>query len=129
MLTMRLMNRIMPTMNHRESLSLIANSFAAVRGISLARVSTLVRNDGKFFQGIAAGKSCTTDTYEYCLLWFSNNWPEGATWPMAVSRPPRSDAAAILPTDLSNLAAIPKTLVNLRPTIRTNARQSKAALP
>jgi hypothetical protein len=81
-------------MNHREKLLSLAHRFAEARGLSIARVSTLVRNDGKFFDGLATGKDCTLTTLEYCLQWFSNHWPSDATWPEGVDRPAKTNEAA-----------------------------------
>jgi hypothetical protein len=74
-------------------LLLVAQAFASARGVSLARVSTLAGNDGKILPRLAAGRDCTTRTYDAMLAWFSSNWPEGAEWPAGVDRPEPAVAA------------------------------------
>lgn len=48
-------------------------------GKSLARVSTIVLNQGAFFRRLREGKSCTIDSYEAIVRWFADprNWPGG----------------------------------------------------
>ncbi|WP_054731609.1 hypothetical protein [Sphingopyxis macrogoltabida] len=54
-------------------------------GKSLARVSTIVLNQGRFFQRLRDGKTCTLDSFEAVLEWFSSpaNWPGGTIPPAA----------------------------------------------
>lgn len=46
-------------------------------GKSLARISTIVLNQGGFFDRLRSGKTCTLDSFEAVLRWFSDadNWP------------------------------------------------------
>jgi len=74
-------------MEYRSRLLLVAQTFAEVQHLSLARVSTKVRNDGKFFDRIEKGAGCTVDTYELVMQWFSDRWPGGVAWPEGVDRP------------------------------------------
>lgn len=71
-----------------EQLLAVARAYCAARGLSLARVSTLVFNDGKKLGGIAEkGVDLSTSKFEGAMAWFSANWPEGADWPEGVPRP------------------------------------------
>ena len=74
-------------MDYRSRLLLVARTFATAERLSLARVSTKVRNDGKFFDRIEKGAGCTVDTFELVMRWFSDRWPEGVPWPEEVARP------------------------------------------
>ncbi|MEO1084644.1 MAG: hypothetical protein AAFY88_10400 [Acidobacteriota bacterium] len=80
-------------MDYRDRLLGLAETYRAARGLSLARVSTLVRNDGKFFDSMRAKKngkrrSCTVETYETAISWFDDEWPEDLEWPSQyVERP------------------------------------------
>lgn len=71
----------------RTQLLLVANSYAKARGISRARVSTIVFNAGSTLDKIANGRDLTTGSFEKAMLWFSANWPEGAKWPKSIARP------------------------------------------
>lgn len=72
----------------KEQLLLVSEAFCAGRGISLARASTIVFNDGKKLGAIASnGADLATGKYEAAMRWFSANWPENAIWPEGVARP------------------------------------------
>jgi hypothetical protein len=73
--------------NLREQLITVADIFAAARGLSRSRVSTIVFNAGMALDRIASGRDLTTGNYERAMRWFSENWPEGAEWPCEVTRP------------------------------------------
>lgn len=74
-------------MDYRSQLLAVAKAYASARDLSLARVSTLVRNDGKFFKRLEEGAGCTMETFQRTLEWFSSNWPSQATWPAETPRP------------------------------------------
>lgn len=65
----------------------LAETYAAHRGISLWRVGALAVGSSKFFFRLKGGGSCRTDTYVRALQWFSGNWPEPPEWPPDVPRP------------------------------------------
>lgn len=65
----------------------VADVFCSARGLSKARVSTLVFNDGKRLARLANGRDLNTGSYESAMAWFSSNWPAEAAWPAAVPRP------------------------------------------
>lgn len=65
----------------RNMLLTIADSYSdavtAHGGRSLARVSTIVLNQGGFFHRLRSGKTCTLDSFEMLVRWFAEpeNWP------------------------------------------------------
>src|ERR1043165_3742407 len=63
-------------MNLRTKLLNMAYNYCSAAGIELSTLSTLMRNDGKFLDGIKSGKSCTIDTYEDCIAWLKLNKPK-----------------------------------------------------
>jgi len=71
----------------RDQLLLVADTFTAARGLSRARVSTLVFNGGHVIDRVADGGDVTTGNFEKAIRWFSANWPENAAWPDGVDRP------------------------------------------
>lgn len=73
--------------NLRDQLITVADSYAAARSLSRARVSTIVFNAGHALDRIAAGRDLATGNFERAMRWFSDNWPEGAAWPDEVPRP------------------------------------------
>ena len=91
---MRYINRNIGDMNNREKLLDLAERFAEARRLSISRVSTLVRNDGKFFKNLADGKDCTLGTLDHCVQWFSDRWPDNTVWPEGLERPAKSSEAA-----------------------------------
>lgn len=58
-------------MDITEHLISTAKDYCQRRNLSPSRVSTLVMNDGKFLDRVAAGGGLTVKTYEKCLDWFA----------------------------------------------------------
>ena len=85
-------------MEPTDELLVLARTLAAHRGISLARLATIVANDGRFFTQIETGRSPTIRTYRKASGWFSEHWPEDLVWPDGVPRlavtTPRSGESA-----------------------------------
>jgi hypothetical protein len=72
----------------------VAQAYCKARDLSLARVSTLIFNDGKKLGAIAtSGVDLSTGRFEHAMAWFSANWPDGAEWPEEIARP-EADAGA-----------------------------------
>lgn len=80
--------------NLRDQLLTVSDAFALHRGISRARVSTIVFNAGHVLERIASGRDLSTGNYERSMRWFSENWPEGARWPDGIERPAVSSPEA-----------------------------------
>lgn len=82
-------------MRMTDQLVQVAEAYCEARGLSLARVSVLVFNDGKKLKAIAEqGVDLSTGKFEFAMRWFSTNWPEGAAWPDAITRPATSPIEA-----------------------------------
>lgn len=82
-------------MTLREQLILVSDEFGRAREIGRQRVSTIVLNRGSTLDLLAQGRSdLNTGTFERAMIWFSENWPEGAEWPGGVPRPVLQTEAA-----------------------------------
>jgi hypothetical protein len=77
----------------KEQLIDVVDAFAAKRELSDSRISTMVFGDGKIIGRLRGTGDLTTRRYEMALVWFSENWPEGAVWPDGVGQPASEDAA------------------------------------
>ena len=65
-------------MTLKEQLIENAEDYCAKRQFSLARLATIVINDGKFFKRVKTGGGCTIQTYEKFQSYFAENPPEKA---------------------------------------------------
>lgn len=74
-------------MDTRLTLLTVARAYSAATGRSLARVATLIHDQGALFKKLEAGGNCTIDTYDKAMRWFAANWPTDAAWPDGISRP------------------------------------------
>lgn len=74
-------------MTLKENLLGLVDAYAVVRGLSRARVSTLVFGDGTKVGKLLAGADITTSRYESAVRWFHENWPDDLPWPSDVPRP------------------------------------------
>lgn len=81
-------------MDSRLILLTVARAYSAATGRSLARVATLIHDQGALFKKLEAGGSCTIDTYDKAMQWFSDHWPAGLAWPEGIFRPAPSEKAA-----------------------------------
>lgn len=70
-----------------DTLLLVSDAFCASTGIAEATLSSRVFNDGKRLAAVRAGKDIGARRVERAMRWFSENWPEGADWPLPVARP------------------------------------------
>ncbi|HEX2114218.1 MAG TPA: hypothetical protein VHM01_07415 [Alphaproteobacteria bacterium] len=75
-------------MDYRDEMLTLARLYCQRTGLSLARIATLVRNQGAFFKHIEDGKGCTVDTYNKVMRWFAERWPNDLAWPEGIGRPP-----------------------------------------
>ena len=69
-----------------------ADLYAAVTGLSEARVSTLVFNHGARLKLMRDGADIRMRTATAAMQWFSDHWPSGVSWPHGIARPQRSAA-------------------------------------
>lgn len=75
-------------MNQITELLSIVDAYMNATGRKETTVSTSVFNDGKKLTGLRAGTAdIGTRRYNSALVWFSENWPQGAAWPDGVMRP------------------------------------------
>lgn len=77
----------MVVMTMTGQLIAVATQYCDQTGRSVARVSTIIFNDGKKLGLIGAGGDLNTRSFEKAMAWFSENWPAGADWPEGVTRP------------------------------------------
>lgn len=76
----------------RDNLFAIAKAFAAKRELQMSTIGRLCAGDSQFFDRLTEGKSFTARKYDAVLVWFSENWPEGAEWPASIDRPEKAAA-------------------------------------
>ncbi|WP_375458862.1 hypothetical protein [uncultured Enterovirga sp.] len=65
----------------------LVEAFSAARGVSEARTSTLVFNDGGRILDLRSGRDIGTRRLDRAIVWFSDHWPTNAAWPPDVPRP------------------------------------------
>ena len=65
----------------------LAQRFASARNISLWRVGFLAAGDGKFFDRLQAGRTCTLRVAHAVVRYMSDRWPDGTEWPAGIPRP------------------------------------------
>lgn len=81
-------------MDSRSALLAVARAYSEATGRSLARVGTVIHNQGAFFKKLEeGGGTCTMETFDKAMRWFSENWPANAQWPESVRRPINARAA------------------------------------
>lgn len=68
-------------------LIILAETYAAHRGLKLSTVSTYAAADGKFFRELKSGAGCTLRRAQNVLNWFHENWPDDLAWPQDIPRP------------------------------------------
>ncbi len=78
-------------MSQPDQILTLARAYSKARNISMARTSSLVRSYGGFLKRLEEGGDCRTRTYNHCLKWFSDHWPEGLDWPSDIPRPAPAD--------------------------------------
>jgi len=62
-----------PPLDLKADLIARATAYCAGRDMSMARLATIVANDGKFFTRLAAGGGMTTRMYERFIAYFAAN--------------------------------------------------------
>lgn len=65
----------------------LGQRFADARGVSLRRVDYLAADDGKFFTGLQAGRTCTLRMARNVVRHLSDHWPDDREWPADIPRP------------------------------------------
>ncbi|UXU74327.1 MULTISPECIES: hypothetical protein [unclassified Paracoccus (in: a-proteobacteria)] len=72
----------------------IAQRYADHRGYRLTTVGAYAVNDGKFFDRLLAGGSCTMRTADKVLRYLASHWPVDLEWPRDIPRPDKTKEAA-----------------------------------
>ena len=65
----------------------IVDAYRAATGVEDTTVSHRVFSDSKKIEAMRTGADITLGRFNSAVLWFSENWPEGAEWPADVARP------------------------------------------
>lgn len=73
-----------------DSLINLATVYAHHVGQRLSTVGAYAVNDGKFFERLSAGRSCTFKTAEKAVRYFDAVWPADLDWPRDIPRPRKS---------------------------------------
>lgn len=76
-----------------QLLTVVRTYQEAVPDLEVSTLSWRVFGDTKKLGAIMDGADLHTRRHERALQWFSENWPEGATWPAEVARPSAEAAA------------------------------------
>lgn len=74
-------------MNAIDHLLAVADAYAAARGLSESRISTLAFGEGTRLGHIRRGGEMGARRVSRGIEWFSQNWPDDAKWPRFVARP------------------------------------------
>lgn len=90
---MRAITRINATMLTADHLLTVVDAYREARGVSDARVSTLLFNDGKRIKTLREGGDIGSRFLATAFHWLSNHWPDPAPWPDAIPRPPKTATA------------------------------------
>lgn len=64
-------------MIYSRNFLVVADLYESLMPYGRKRLSALLFNSGKKLDGIAAGETLTLTTYERCMQWFTDHWPEG----------------------------------------------------
>lgn len=75
-----------------DQLILLARAYGTAEKIETSTVSWRVFGDTKKLDALLDGGDINVRRFERALRWFSDNWPEAAEWPEAVSRPKKAAA-------------------------------------
>lgn len=81
-------------MDSSSALLKVARAYSEATGRSLARIGTVIHNQGAFFKKLEEGGTCTMETFDKAMRWFSENWPSDASWPVGIARPLTEKSAA-----------------------------------
>jgi hypothetical protein len=70
----------------------LVDAYRTATGTEDTTVSHRVFADSKKVGALRDGADITTGRFNAAVLWFSENWPDGAEWPAGVARPDREAA-------------------------------------
>lgn len=72
----------------------LATVFEQATEVSRATIGKRALNDNTFYARIEAGAGFNIKTFDRLIQWFSDNWPEGKSWPADIDRPAPSNTEA-----------------------------------
>jgi hypothetical protein len=72
----------------------LADAFQQAAPVSDTTLSFRIFRDSKKLGALRAGSDITTGRFNDAIVWFSENWPASAVWPVAVPRPSMTETAA-----------------------------------
>lgn len=64
--------------NYKEILLKTVQKYCELTGRVRGGVANAIANDGKFFDNIEKGGTCTMDTYVKAMKWLNENMPKSA---------------------------------------------------
>jgi hypothetical protein len=82
------------TQNQSTSAHLIrlTEAFARASGRKPNAILGVAAGYHGLYTRLKEGRSCTIRIYERAMMWFANNWPDGAKWPTSVPCPSHKKA-------------------------------------
>jgi hypothetical protein len=78
---------MLATMLQIAHLLALADEFQRVTSLGDTTLSFRVFKDSKKLAALRAEKDITTARFNAAIIWFAENWPDGAVWPKAIKRP------------------------------------------
>lgn len=72
----------------------LADEYQRIDPVEDKTLSYRVFADSKKLTALRAKSDITTGRFNAAVQWFSDHWPDGARWPLGVSRPRQSERAA-----------------------------------
>lgn len=84
---------MMASMNLRQHLLTILETYARERGLAPSYVATQCFGSGTMYRRLVDGADITVSRLEAAASWFSDRWPEDVPWPEGIARPAKSEAA------------------------------------
>lgn len=77
----------------RQHLRACAEAYSRAKGLTIPTLGRLAAGDWRFFDRLHDDeKTFTARKYDEVIGWFSDNWPDDASWPVGVPRPERAAA-------------------------------------
>ena len=71
-----------------QALVALGKLYADGKGVSLWTASLVAANDGKFFNRLQSGHTCTLRSANTAIERLSDRWPSCVAWPEGIPRPP-----------------------------------------
>lgn len=71
----------------RAILIAVIEAYVAAADRKESTVGMKVARDARFLTRLRDGKPFTVKTYDSAMQWFSDNWPDGKSWPAEIDRP------------------------------------------